>query len=88
MAQYAEQEKQLTSMPPGDNAFVGSLPQDDIIQIIFGVIATVLGTLSVVLAWVGWKSRRARIKRKSSNEASSPGTFEIRLIVASANATS
>lgn len=71
-AQYAEQGKQLTSMPPNDNAFIGSLSQDDIIQIIFGVIATVLGTISVVLAWVGWKSRRARIRRKSSNAGMSP----------------
>lgn len=58
----------LTSMHSKDAHSVHQLSQDDVIQIVFGVIATVLGALSVVLAWVMWRSRRTRIERDSLNE--------------------
>ncbi|ESZ97351.1 hypothetical protein SBOR_2281 [Sclerotinia borealis F-4128] len=82
----AEPGKPLTSMPPSDKTSIGSLPQDDVIQIIFVVIATALGILSVVLAWVVWKSRRVRIRRDSLNEVTrSSDTFELRLVIGNAN---
>ena len=58
----------MASMNTDDNTPIGALSHDDVIQIVFGTIATVVGVLSVVLAWVAWKSHKARAGRNSFNE--------------------
>lgn len=55
-------------MNTNKNTLIGALSHDDVIQIVFGTIATVVGVSSVVLAWVAWKSHRAQTGRNSFNE--------------------